>query len=84
MVVEENNCEVNFWSLKLLNGNVKQSSLSDGIILEYPNLLKARARFRVTITYNATYLGYTCSIGNIEQVCLYPYIASLATTLSSL
>ena len=84
MIVKENNCEVNFWSLKLLYGDVTQSSLSDDIILEYPDLLKSRAGFQVTATYNATNLGHACSIGNIEQVCLYPYIAFVATTLSSL
>ena len=84
MLGKGNNCEVNFWSLKLLYGDVTQSSLSDDIILGYPNLLKSRAGFQLTATYNATHLGHPCSIGNTEQVCLYPYNASLATTLSSL
>jgi len=63
---------------------VAQSSISDDIILEYPILLKSRAGFQVTATYNATHLGHARSIGNIEQVCLYLYIASLAIILSSL
>ena len=84
MIVKENNCEVNFWSLKLLYGDITQSFLSDGIILKYPDLLKSRAGFQVTATYNATHPGHARSIGNIEQVCLYSYIAFVATTLSSL
>ena len=84
MIVNEDNCKVNFWSLKMLCEYIAQPSISDAIILEYPGLLKSRAGFQATATYNATHLGHGRSIGNIEQVCLYSYIAFTATTLSSL
>jgi len=84
MIAKENDCEVDFGSLTLLYRDVTQSSLSGHIILDYPNSFEWWAEFQVTATHNATRLGHGRSIGSIEQVCLYPCIAFVATTLSSL
>jgi hypothetical protein len=63
---------------------VAQPSISDSIILEYAGLLKSRAGYRVITNYQSTRQDHGRSIGNMEQVCLYRCIASLAIILSSL